>query len=1697
MAEGEFSITEEQGEFNAWPQSARKPRSTAILETVAAMEAIRTRAPLEMARRQVNTLNEAVAQAEARGRVAHLVNADFENKLNQAIETTSLPDVHEAERERLKGVKFAQATDSPEAYALARDHGGNLLQHLEARALSRQRTLAKIIDERISDEDVGVASVIGDILDIIVSAPIDALRLGGFDRTDLAQKMHGLMTADITEEEFENEAKAVLEEMADAGILQDSNFLFLMSGAQNLEELGEGIEGTLEKFATVADLVTLGGFAGSKALRGASMARSTTAIVSGSAGPEAAEQVLRGAVASPGTTAATNADVIRHTQPAFNRMPESFNGQTRWVAPGSKIAKEVETENTFFDIVRNATFSDRIDPQVLSEWAPQGLKILSERIDARSYDNVLELNVEPDELGNLFGRVTYGRSDGLPFGSGRANTRTSKASAQKLANSLNGRIVGTDVDLPQAAERATQLAKNQRRGPETSMIRVQEAMGGGVLSPVVERAGDTLHRMFQFANRGEFMHEDALEKIEVVVRRLNNRFGFEKEMAQNMRSNAEARGISLAEQEGRVNKALRGYTNAYKELRKGAFNPLQKLIIDGNIAIGEQRWKDARRIWGEINETVSDKAKFDKAVKDLGDIKPEKRVIDPGTGEAVVRTIDRGGREYYVVDVLKPIPTEGLARELSNDEIGTGFLRAFGSTWQTTPTRLQELALRGEGVSARVRKQLERELNKTLKPIKGTNEEVFLEKIFYDLRDGKLSHMRRPLNKAEFESEWARYSEARPSEAAFAAYQSVQKFNDMQYLLKADEMYKRTVNSGYDEVVSFRIARQDGDVEDFDLVAKRTTPANVDDEAINPITGVHYDAENIPEGSKVFEVLNYYKTGDRHAKYVVFDEPKVRRLYHSDVLGYNPGGPRGYEFTNHFVKQEGGVTLLSGRTGSSLPKTILGTATRKEAELAVEQINNILKFVGDKVPGLQGMTTAQAISAMGELGSELSEVLVRNNTWNPNLETVDAFIEFMRKYGLHPGKNVGTAMDSQPLAIADDAGQLRFSEKTYGEVFTSRLNNPRNSTRRDEPIMGFGGARAVTRSPLDMIQNDFMRVMHSQALSAYNFQAVNGWLKGAKAHILNNEQIAGAQPLRAMREAKVADTPQGRNYQAARNAIERTLGTRAESERKWNAMMGRTAEWIWDKGFVKIDPETGGRSPGKLIRALQASSDPFMFLRGISFDARLGMFSPDQMIVQSSQFVNIAAIVGPQRWPEALQAAATHWPVRAAVHTLNQHGPEGAINNLRAIGRRTSTFTGMSEDEFVEFATWVWESGRLEVGTEVAELSQQSMSLTRNMFGKIRRNSRFFFNEGEKFPRSAAIRVAWNEYRKTFPNADMNTNHARNWIARRNDALTAAMTRSSAATWQQGPLSVPLQFMSYITRMFESLFTNRILTKAERKRLGLAQLFFWGAAGTGAGSLFDAYVLENGYNIDSTTYTALRYGLLDAIVQSVTGSEAVIGGRLAPAEGIQQLIDNWRDQNFFETAVGPAGALITDSGQALVKGMMDAMTGNFSMVESDMTEFVRHISVFDDATKAWIVYNTGDYLSRNGDKVIEGLTGTDALLVGLGWQLEDVNLQYSRLEVLRNQNDHVKEVTKRIKEYVREHNEAILNDDLEKAQNIQKLIATLMGTSPVWAQEDMQRALAGDFGTMADRTFMTALKRGHGMVNLKTETDTTNIGEDR
>jgi hypothetical protein len=135
-----------------------------------------------------------------------------------------------------------------------------------------------------------------------------------------------------------------------------------------------------------------------------------------------------------------------------------------------------------------------------------------------------------------------------------------------------------------------ELADLQRGTPEHAMVQAQFALGGGVLSFVIEHTGDLTNRM---AKRHHVEHMDAgygyiEEKVNKVLRTLRNLYGFEREHKINMKNNAEARGISLNEQHEKAKQALDKYANAHKELP--VFNQMQKAARGAAIALGEQKF---------------------------------------------------------------------------------------------------------------------------------------------------------------------------------------------------------------------------------------------------------------------------------------------------------------------------------------------------------------------------------------------------------------------------------------------------------------------------------------------------------------------------------------------------------------------------------------------------------------------------------------------------------------------------------------------------------------------------------------------------------------------------------------------------------------------------------------------------------------------------------------------------------------------------------------------------------------------------------------------------------------------------------------------------------------------------------------------------------------------------------------------------
>lgn len=150
-------------------------------------------------------------------------------------------------------------------------------------------------------------------------------------------------------------------------------------------------------------------------------------------------------------------------------------------------------------------------------------------------------------------------------------------------------------ELPQAVEDAfVALGDAQRDAPESAMNEVQQALGGGVLSVMVEHIGDLTHRMADKNTMRTAGYSYVLEKVDRSLRYLGNKYGpmisrtsgFQKEHDENVRNNARSRGVPEAQYRAELNAALKKYSDEHRKLV--VYNEAQWDARQAAIEIGKQ-----------------------------------------------------------------------------------------------------------------------------------------------------------------------------------------------------------------------------------------------------------------------------------------------------------------------------------------------------------------------------------------------------------------------------------------------------------------------------------------------------------------------------------------------------------------------------------------------------------------------------------------------------------------------------------------------------------------------------------------------------------------------------------------------------------------------------------------------------------------------------------------------------------------------------------------------------------------------------------------------------------------------------------------------------------------------------------------------------------------------------------------------------
>ena len=234
-------------------------------------------------------------------------------------------------------------------------------------------------------------------------------------------------------------------------------------------------------------------------------------------------------------------------------------------------------------------------------------------------------------------------------------------------------------------------------------------------------------------------------------------------------------------------------------------------------------------------------------------------------------------------------------------------------------------------------------------------------------------------------------------------------------------------------------------------------------------------------------------------------------------------------------------------------------------------------------------------------------------------------------------------------------------------------------------------------------------------------------------------------------------------------------------------------------------------------------------------------------------------------------------------------------------------------------------------------------------------------------------------------------------------------------------------------------------------------------------------------------YTLLRFGVLDWAIGISTGADTGIGARLAVAEGFWSLWEDFAEDNLFEVLGGPAGSTITDFTDIFLQNMVDVANGNTVMLAGDVKKLLRNFTGPNKLYNAWVIYTTGDYLSRNDMVVVSGLNKVDALAYWMGAPLQEVSLTYSRIEAMRNQDESLREHGRRLAETVRRMTEKVEAGDMEGAAALSKTMAGAVAIMEPWPVEKTKPSWTPDVSPLMMDVINKARRRGQ--VNLDIHRD--------
>lgn len=875
------------------------------------------------------------------------------------------------------------------------------------------------------------------------------------------------------------------------------------------------------------------------------------------------------------------------------------------------------------------------------------------------------------------------------------------------------------------------------------------------------------------------------------------------------------------------------------------------------------------------------------------------------------------------------------------------------------------------------------------------------------------------------------------------AYYKLVELSNVEHLLRNEDMYLNKAVRGF-QTVTFRGA------EDVDGIVYRSgsVPPPPSSRVYNISEDTHYVAKTDDE-VKVGQSLRL-SAADISRKMKKEGQIMVRLERPIDVgnnvtvqwvmglpqdfqvkplkfeqIGYVAGGHRGYR-DKHFAKQAAiGKQGDNGEVYLKSPSTyIVGTqAEVQEWTRVMEQARIIWNNSDDDMRRMEQLAR-HLDNKPGYPSADEFALMVKNKEFDPEYP-VEALYD--REMPSDYAKLKTRGWDD--LTDPEESGINTYMQ-THGRMYTS----PKGTRLPD-----WRGQDATIVDPFEMMNKSLNNIAAMSSLTDYKLRAVDKWVKTFGQYLDLRGIPRDASPVRIFNESVfLSDLPEAQKIknsaEAQRDTIKRVLGWRSDVDRefeylgrqlvsfvagdkpgKWNKSMARGTEWVLEKNPVARARKLAFHMKLGLFNVAQFPMQISTMMAAMSLDLRAGVQAfgglpsmrgaiglrgqaldewADMWVAKD--WHNVTGFDNVEDFKDMLKSAAgSGWFDVGGAHSLvNYHGVDSAIG---AIGKGVTGEVLDAAGKVVKGAT--------EKGT-------------------------FFFTEAELWNRTVAWQMAWKHVRKQglIPGTSK-FNEA--LLTRAND-LSFNMSQAGMAAWQKGWASVPTQFLSYQARFLEALMGKQF-TKAEKLRLLLGQGVLYGTAGIP----FVAFASEmmrsgEGQAPEIGTWQGLvDRGILDTLIYATTGADVQYGERAATGAFITDTfrelfgMSKYGEVSFADIMGGPLWSITKDvSGQGVkifwdtvrfVSAESGGETG-LPITSDTVVQLAKNISSFNNAYKAYMVWNYGQYITKTGKVALDDLPSTDAFAVFLGLAPGEYRDYVAKQDWRRNRQDQIKQVSDKIVE---------------------------------------------------------------------------------